>query len=145
MWRTPYIVGFAVLVVLYGVRWVTKYLEERRFKKEHGCQPCPRLPQSERIMGLGLLMSQRDAAKKNILLQTSLSRFQTIGHTWSASIFGKEFINTIDPENIKTILATNFDDWGLGKRIETFGPLLGEGIFTTDGKQWEHSRVGLTL
>lgn len=90
-------------------------------------------------------MSQRDAAKKNILLQTSLSRFQTIGHTWSASIFGKEFINTIDPENIKTILATNFDDWGLGKRIETFGPLLGEGIFTTDGKQWEHSRVGLTL
>jgi cytochrome P450 len=55
-------------------------------------------------------------------------------------MMGQVFVNTIDPEIIKSVLATNFKDFGLGKRIESFGPLLGNGIFTSDGVQWEHSR-----
>lgn len=61
--------------------------------------------------------------------------------TWSSTAMGRVFINTIDPENIKTVLATSFNDFGLGHRLHTFGPLLGRGIFTTDGAHWEHSRV----
>lgn len=61
--------------------------------------------------------------------------------TWSSTAMGRVFVNTIDPENIKAILATNFNDFGLGHRLHTFGPLLGSGIFTTDGTHWEHSRV----
>ncbi len=41
------------------------------------------------------------------------------------------YINTIDIENIKTILASNFKDFGLGQRQDAFGPMLGQGIFTT--------------
>lgn len=58
-----------------------------------------------------------------------------------ATVMGQTFYSTTDPENIKAILATNFKDFGLGKRLETFGPLLGKGIFTSDGPAWEHSRV----
>lgn len=61
--------------------------------------------------------------------------------TWSSTAMGRVFVNTIDPENIKAVLATNFNDFGLGHRLHTFGPLLGKGIFTTDGAHWEHSRV----
>jgi hypothetical protein len=43
----------------------------------------------------------------------------------------ESFFNTIDPENVKALLATNFKDFGLGQRLDAFGPLLGEGIFTT--------------
>lgn len=58
-------------------------------------------------------------------------------------MLGRNFINTCDTEIVKAILATNFKDFGLGTRQLSFGPLLGRGIFTTDGAQWEHSRVSL--
>ena len=48
---------------------------------------------------------------------------------------------TIEPENIKTILANKFDDFGLGKRLEAFSPLLTGGIFVNDGEPWKHSRA----
>ncbi|RFU35090.1 hypothetical protein B7463_g1226, partial [Scytalidium lignicola] len=141
MWPLLYIIGLAVLVVLYCSKQIAKYLETRRFEKAHGCKPCKQLPQSERILGWGLFRIQVKAAKDKKLLETSFNRYETVGNTWSAVLMGRHFINTRDPEIIKTILATNFEDWGLGKRIDSFGPLLGEGIFTTDGKQWEHSRA----
>ena len=50
-------------------------------------------------------------------------------------------IATIEPENIKSVLSTDFKSYSLGdnrKRLMT--PLLGEGIFTTDGAAWQHSR-----
>lgn len=56
-------------------------------------------------------------------------------------MMGQDFICTIDPENIKAILSTNFADFGLGGRSESLSPLLGRGIFVSDGPKWEHSRV----
>lgn len=52
-------------------------------------------------------------------------------------------ILTIDPENIKTILATNFKDYALGDRYFQLLPLLGNGIFTLSGEGWKHSRAML--
>jgi cytochrome P450 len=49
-------------------------------------------------------------------------------------------IFTIEPENLKTILATKFDDFSLGTRHREFYPLLGDGIFTLDGAGWSHAR-----
>ncbi|KAL8807777.1 MAG: hypothetical protein Q9200_004532 [Gallowayella weberi] len=54
---------------------------------------------------------------------------------------GVNSIYTIDPENVKTVLALKFQDYRLGQRREdAFVPLLGKGIFTSDGEFWEHSR-----
>lgn len=51
---------------------------------------------------------------------------------------------TCEPENMKTILATSFKDFELGKlRHDNWGEVLGDGIFTVDGKEWEHSRAML--
>jgi len=50
-------------------------------------------------------------------------------------------IVTIEPDNIKTILSTKFNDYSLGKtRKISFVPVFGHGIFTTDGAAWERSR-----
>ncbi|GAB7349248.1 hypothetical protein MBLNU459_g8405t2 [Dothideomycetes sp. NU459] len=47
----------------------------------------------------------------------------------------------MEPENLKTVMALDFKKWGLGKRrIVCFRPLLGQGIFTTNGSEWQHSR-----
>lgn len=56
--------------------------------------------------------------------------------------FFREGIFTLDPQNLKTILAVKFKDFGLGvHRIENFRPLLGSGIFSSNGERWEHSRA----
>ncbi|PQE09744.1 cytochrome P450 alkane hydroxylase protein [Rutstroemia sp. NJR-2017a BBW] len=102
-------------------------LEQCSFSKKHGCKPVYRIPQTERIIGYGYFKEQVTVAKDKTM--------------WSATAMGRVFINTIDPDNIKAILATNFEDFGFGHRMYTFGPLLGEGIFTTDGVVWEHSRI----
>ena len=51
-------------------------------------------------------------------------------------------ILTIEPENVKTMLSTKFNDYSLGRRRrEVFIPFFGHGIFDTDGKEWERSRA----
>lgn len=50
-------------------------------------------------------------------------------------------ILTVDPENIKAILSTQFQDYGKGERFNRdWHALLGNGIFTTDGEKWQKSR-----
>lgn len=48
---------------------------------------------------------------------------------------------TVDPENLKAMLSTNFEDYSIGSRYESFFPLLGRGLFTLDGPEWKHSRA----
>ena len=56
--------------------------------------------------------------------------------------FNRVFIMTIEPENVKAVLSTKFNDFSLGNlRRQTLEPVFGNGIFTSDGKSWEHSRA----
>lgn len=56
-------------------------------------------------------------------------------------IVGQRFVFTADPENIKAILATQFDDYGKGENfLRDFQDFLGHGIFATDGEEWAKSR-----
>ena len=133
--------GFAILISAFIAKKISAYISAVNFKKEHGCKPVHKLPQSERIVGFGLYRAQVKASRERKLLEVVYKRCMDNGLTWSASMMGKTFFNTIDPENIKAVLATNFDAFGIGERHAAFGALLGRGIFTSDGKQWEHSRV----
>lgn len=53
----------------------------------------------------------------------------------------KELVVTTDPENIKALLATQFNDFALGFRHAHFSPMLGDGIFTLDNDGWKQSRA----
>lgn len=53
----------------------------------------------------------------------------------------QRFIFTADPENVKAILATQFQDYGKGEPFhQDWKDFLGDSIFTTDGKKWYDSR-----
>ena len=58
------------------------------------------------------------------------------------STFARQrYIFTADPENVKAVLATQFDDYGKGQPFhEEWKDFLGDGIFTTDGEMWHGSR-----
>lgn len=73
-------------------------------------------------------------------------------------LFGQEVYMTTDLENVEATFSTRFEgtmevivsldlscidlpsDWGLESRRLGLYPLLGERIFTQDGKLWRHSR-----
>ena len=129
------------LLTYYIAKQIIKYYAAWSFSKAHGCKPIHRIPQSERIIGYGYFKNQFAAAKDERILETRVKRHDEHGMAWSSTAMGHVAINTIDPENIKAVLATNFNDFGLGPRLDIFGPLLGAGVFTTDGAYWEHSRV----
>jgi len=141
MMHDMFLLAFAALVSLYAGQKVISYFAARRFIKKNGCKLPHRLPQSERIIGYGLLKEVKESERKKTILEDSRQRTEANGETFQMTLMGNTFIKTIDPENVKSILATKFEDFGLGSRLDSFGPLLGSGIFTTDGAHWEHSRV----
>lgn len=50
-------------------------------------------------------------------------------------------IYTIEPENIKTMLHTNFSDYHRSRNMpNALDPVMGQGVFTSNGKAWAHSR-----
>lgn len=62
-------------------------------------------------------------------------------NTVEARIANERVIFTIDPDNVKAILATQFSDFGKGEPFrQEWGEFLGDSIFTTDGAMWHNSR-----
>ena len=54
---------------------------------------------------------------------------------------GRRVVFTADPENIKAILATQFNDYGKGEPFHNeWKDFLGDSIFTTDLDMWHDSR-----
>jgi len=139
-----YPILFFILLSLYTIfRKVQLAVTKHRFTKDYGCKPVPKFPQSDPILGTDWFRAQLKAYKSNSFLEAAHERYKQVGLTFSGTTIGRVFFLTVDPENIRAMLAKDFDNFGLGPRIHAMGPFLGSGIFTTDGKAWEHSRVRL--
>lgn len=134
--------GSAVVSILIYYVYIKnlRYREVSAFCRQHGCLKPPASADSGYI-GYRLLMTFRAKHKAKKLLEEQTSRYAELGNTWTGSALGNTFIMTIEPENIKTILANKFDDFGLGGRLKEFSPLLTGGIFVNDGEPWKHSRA----
>ena len=62
-------------------------------------------------------------------------------YTVEARTGGERIVFTADPENIKAVLASQFNDFGKGEQFNRdFHDFLGDGIFSTDGQKWHDSR-----
>jgi len=136
----------SALVLLYGIRYVlwqfTVGARRRAMIKEHGCLPPRQYPTKDPILGLDLFSSTAKAFKERRALEAIANRFNEMGvNTMTIPSLGRHPIQTIEPEILKTVQSLKFKDWSLGKRRQTnFTPLIGHGIFTSDGEEWQHSR-----
>lgn len=134
-------IAAASLALYFIITRIVTSVQGYRFAKAKGCKEPIKFPQSERILGYARFKQQIAEHKAKIILPSAVQRFRDVGNTYSAVALGQKVIITIEPENIKALLATNFNDFGLGTRFDAMGALLGHGIFTSDGALWEHSRV----
>ncbi|KAI6886006.1 hypothetical protein KC334_g15713, partial [Hortaea werneckii] len=66
---------------------------------------------------------------------------KNLPYTVETITVGERIVFTADEENIKAILATQFQDYGKGPRFrQEWKDFLGLSIFTTDGELWHNSR-----
>ena len=142
--------GLAILVlaVFSALYWVafSFYTNRRHAQKaaEWGCKPLKRR-QHRLPLGIDLVREMMAADKAQILPNHLLGIHAKMGtQSWVQNLMGSETIITNEPENLKALLATQFTDFEIGEqRRGNFFPMFGNGIFTSDGKAWEHSRAML--
>ena len=109
-----------------------------------GCKPMVTYPQWDPIFGLDLLIITLKAIKNHSVLAKSNHRFKQAGKSFGFTQLRTRFFATIDVENIQAVLSISSKSFDLGsRRRDAMAPLLGQGIFGTDGEQWRHSRAML--
>ena len=136
----------ASLLIVKRLYWeLTIGASRRKLIRDNGCLPVKKYAHKGilgKIWGFDVIKLSYHASKAGNNHETTRLRNFQDKNTLQVRIFRRDLIFTTEPENIKTILSTKFNDFGLGNlRKDTLGPVFGDGIFTSDGKAWEHSRA----
>lgn len=136
----PWFNALAVVGVLGSVWYVITSLNARAFKKKHGCGE-PTLFHQLGVFSLPFVIKLLQLKNQGYLVDFIMEIFEALGcESFLLTLFGIHIVCTDDPENIKAVLGTQFNDFALGTRHAHFDPLLGDGIFTLDGNGWKQSR-----
>lgn len=122
--------GNTMLLVVTGLCVFCTYVLIQKWRRDgiarqHGCQSPRKFPHKEPFLGLDLFFS----------------RYNTLGNTFQSTTLGSMSINSIEPENLRTVFSSKWNDWGVeAVRLPAQFPFCGRGFITTDGAAWEHSR-----
>ncbi|CAG9997249.1 hypothetical protein V2G26_018436 [Clonostachys chloroleuca] len=134
--------GLAAVYLFYHVTCLLLLWRRRwQMARKAGCKPPRKLPQIDPFLGTDVVLQNLGAAKKYGFLDLLKKRHAANGLTFTTNTYFRTTINTCDPDVIRSVLALQFHDFGMGPlRRNSASPLLGKGIFTTDGDIWAHQR-----
>lgn len=139
MLPTAFAAAVGLYVIFFAFNLIRSKYKHHQQSRALKCQEPSHMPGP--FFGLINLAKAIQAHRERRISEYIDSMFQDFGNTFKYSTLMQASITTIEPENIKAILATQFNDFGLGSRHEQFYPFLGDGIFTLDGAGWSHSRA----
>lgn len=134
-----YTILFGALVIFY----LANEIKVRTFLRKTGAVK-PKIVSTPwfNIPVLLELLKMKSQGKMTYFIQSFFERFGS--DTFVFRFVGVvPLVFTQEPENIKAVLATKFNDFALGTRHAHFDPLLGDGIFTLDNQGWKDSRAML--
>ncbi|PSN61127.1 cytochrome P450 [Corynespora cassiicola Philippines] len=135
-------ITLAALCIARRIYWeVTTGNRRRALARKHGCLSANFRRGIDPLLSLDQFLGNIRAYREHRFLEWWARSLSDSPHTQVFKILGQHVFLTDDPENIKSILATKFDSWSLGRgRITQMSAYLGKGIFTTEGAAWKHSR-----
>lgn len=127
----------ALLIILAAASALISSWKHARHAAELGCK-IPYRRRDKLPFAIDFLWSMAEADRQHRAPQQGLKLYQETGHaTFKHRVLGADSVITADPKNLQALLALQFYDFGLGsRRRDSFFPLLGNGIFTSDGKDW---------
>jgi cytochrome P450 len=131
----------AAVIGLFACIYIRRFIVRRQFAHTHGCRPVAGTVNKDPFLGLDTIPGTIRALKQHKVLERGCELFSVYGNTFKLKELHVSAILTVEPENIKTILSLKFSDYGIGHRLQAFKPLLGQGIFDTDGDHWASSRA----
>ena len=137
--QVPMLASIFVTLIFVSIR-IRRYFRCRGFARRHACQPAARA-NKDPILGLDQMLPMIYDVREHKLLENMSKRYHLYGNTYTTKRMLSPGIFTVEPENIKSILSIDFKDYSLGHRTQHFEPLLGRGIFDTDGDHWAMSRA----
>ena len=132
------VTGFCTAAVYYLIKKRSRDSKAR----QQGCYPPRAYPHKDPFLGVDLFFQTASAIQSHRYLSELTRRYTALDNTFSAKSWGSSTINSIEPENIKAVFSSNFNDWGVEPvRLPAQSPFCGRGFITTDGAAWEHSRA----
>lgn len=139
--RAALTLAFLVVALVFAcIRAFVTHRKAQRFIRLHGCQPPP-LENSFDFLGLRKILVSTRTFLKQESLNTIVGIFSKHGNTYQTRVLTSRVIFTCDPQNIRQILATGFNDWESSPlRGHLFKPLLTHSIFQVDGPHWKITR-----
>ncbi|KAF7593473.1 hypothetical protein BBP40_011479 [Aspergillus hancockii] len=130
----------AIAWVLYRlIHAHSSYKSSQIVSAQHGCRNAPRL-RNWWPLGIDRLIQIWTADSEQRLMELFTFHFRDVGNTLEQKFLGTIAFGTIEPQNLESMMSSKSTDFGFGLRRQIFFPLLGDGIFTQDGKAWKHSR-----
>ncbi|CAL1200481.1 unnamed protein product [Candida parapsilosis] len=139
----PYLIVIASYIIYKLLHRVQ--LHQRAIKL--GCKPVKHIPPRNLLDRLGIyeIVHRKKLMHSGTtfeMLEEAFDRAQV--KTFEGTALFSSFIMTIEPENLRHMMSSaHFNEWNIGYRPQAFGILLGDGIFSSEGTQWKHSRVML--
>ncbi|CUM68613.1 uncharacterized protein PRCAT00006340001 [Priceomyces carsonii] len=136
-------IGTAIIGTII-INYLVNFLYNAYTARKLECKPMM-LKQNDGFFGFKIFYQIWKAKAEGRMMEKLMERFELHPDvdTFNFRLAGFFLITTRDPENIKALLATQFNDFALGTRHSHFKPLLGDGIFTLDAEGWKHSRAML--
>lgn len=130
---------FSASAALQLYRIISRSYRSRKLSKQWNCEPVTSYPSG--LFGHKAVWRLKTAAQEGQVGSTLHEGHLQYGNTLKLNLVGHDVVVTCEPENIQALLASQFSSFGLSKwRYPQYRPLLGGGIFTSDGSAWEHSR-----
>ncbi|CAM1502446.1 Fc.00g044300.m01.CDS01 [Cosmosporella sp. VM-42] len=133
---------FFLFLPLLG-RAFERYFRRWRLAQDEDCQQAmSKAFVKDPIIGLDFLYDICFGRPPARYLDSTYKSFQQLGPTYTVERWTWTSIYTCDPHNIKHILASRAEDFGLPEiRISIMDKLFGKGIFSLTGHPWAHSRT----
>lgn len=134
----------AVLLLFAPVlfRIVQKSFRQYTLARSHGCKSAQvKVSLKDPFIGFDFLYDIFFSKTPDQYLESTWETFGKLGPTYTVKRWTWETIYTCDPQNIKKMLASGFQDFDLPEiRVSTMSPMFGQGIFTMTGQPWAHTR-----
>ncbi|GKT62676.1 cytochrome P450 [Colletotrichum tofieldiae] len=135
----PILAALLVLpgLILYNKAWNLFQMKARN------CGEAPVYPHTDPVFGSDWVRASLARQREHGLLEWWQTVFDKLGDTWWVKTPMAWVLMTSEPENLKAVLASSFEDFPItGPRKEAVLPILGpDAIFTANGEVWHGARA----
>ena len=138
------VLGIVALIIYRIVQSLREKQRQRAEADRRGCGDCPTLPKKD-ILGITRFRESIRATRAERGPKYVVEEMDAMGkdvHTVQVRVLDYTLNVTRDPENAKAVFSSQSHDFDIGvHRTQSWKPLLGVGIFTSQGESWKHSRA----